>query len=106
MDMYEGVTHLSKNRKELLLDELENELSKLLLVKSEGLRHHIDMSDLEKIDYDLILKNPVNQVNVRQLLSKAVRQILENDENENNIGIKNAIQDFVKGIQQLVVINN
>lgn len=106
MDMYEGVTHLSKNRKELLLDELENELSKLLLVKSEGLRHHIDMSDLEKIDYDLILKNPVNQVNVRQLLSKAVRQILENDENENNIGIKNAIQEFVKGIQQLIVINN
>lgn len=104
--MYEGVTHLSKNRKELLLDELENELSKLLLVKSEGLRHHIDMSDLEKIDYDLILKNPVNQVNVRQLLSKAVRQILENDENENNIGIKNAIQEFVKGIQQLIVINN
>lgn len=104
MDMYEGVSHLSKERKELLLDELENELSKMMLVKSEGLRHHVDMSGLEEIDYDLILKNPVNQAKLRQLLSQAVRQILESEENNSTPGIRNAVNDFIDGVKKLAVI--
>lgn len=104
MDMYEGVSHLSKERKELLLDELENELSKMMLVKSEGLRHHVDMSDLEEIDYDLILKNPINQAKLRQLLSQAVRQILESEENNSAPGIRSAVNDFIDGVKKLAVI--
>lgn len=104
MDMYQGVSHLSKKRKELLLDELENELSKIMLVKSEGLRHHINMSDLEEIDYDLILKNPINQAKLRQLLSQTIRQILESEENNSTTGIKNAVNDFIEGVKKLAVI--
>lgn len=104
MDMYEGVSHLSKERKELLLDELENELSKMMLVKSEGLRHHVDMGDLEEIDYDLILKNPVNQAKLRQLLSQTVRQILESEENNSTPGIRSAVNDFIEGVKKLAVI--